>query len=230
MSERCVVLLSGGIDSTVLMYGLISEYEVWPLSVNYGQRHVRELTAARDVCADRGKWLLARYGCINLSTLSRFTRCALHGVGDIPEGPYTEENMGVCVSPNRNMILLGVAAGYAQSIGAVAVAYAAHTNDASVYPDCRPEFIKSVRETILLSTGVRLLAPFADWRKSSIVRFGKGLNVPFVRTWSCYKGGELHCGVCPTCLDRRGAFEQSGVPDPTQYVAEIIHTKGGNDV
>lgn len=222
--SRCVVLLSGGVDSTVLMYGLVSKHEVWPLSIDYGQRHVRELEAARDVCEARGGELLSRLRCIDLSNLSGLIKSALHGHADIPDGPYNADNVDVCVSPNRNMIFLAVAAGYAQSISAVHVAYAAHANDATVYPDCRPEFVQNVGETMCLGTGgkVSLLAPFVDWDKAMIVRFGRGLNVPFVKTWSCYKGGNVHCGVCPTCLDRKEAFKGAGIDDPTEYVAEVL--------
>lgn len=218
---KAVVLLSGGLDSTVLMYGLIERYEVWPLTINYGQRHVCEVTAARRVCEARGDWLLQRFQYVDLSSLSQAIKCALHGFGDIPVGPYASETIDTCVSPNRNMILLAIAAGYAMSIGAEHVAYAAHHNDAAVYADCRPKFVKSVGETIHLATDLKvaLLAPFVGWSKSSIVRFGKGLNVPFKWTYSCYNGGANHCGVCPTCLDRRNAFEHAGVEDPTYYTS-----------
>ncbi len=216
---KCVTLLSGGIDSTVMMYALVERYEVWPLTVNYGQRHLRETISARMVCEARGGSLLQRFEYIDLSGLAQTIKCALHGQGTIPDGPYTDETINSCVSPNRNMILLAVAAGYAQSIGASTVAYAAHANDSAVYPDCRPEFVKSVGETILLATGgiIGLLAPFITWHKSSIVRLGAGLNVPFKKTYSCYRGDEVHCGECPTCVDRKDAFVQADVADPTRY-------------
>ena len=216
---KTVVLLSGGIDSSVLTYALVSEYEVWPLFINYGQRHLREIDAANAVCVARGLWLSERLKFVDLSGLGKIIECGLHGQRLIPDGPYTEETIDACVSPNRNMILLAVAAGYAQSIGAEHVAYGAHTNDAVVYSDCRPEFVASVRETILLGTGskVALLAPFIGWTKTMIVKFGAGLTVPFAKTWSCYKGGLHHCGKCPTCLDRKEAFRLAGLEDPTHY-------------
>jgi len=216
---KAVVLLSGGIDSTVLMYALIAKYEVWPLTINYGQRHVREVVAARMVCGARGGGLLQRLLCIDLGDLGRHIGCTLHGQGDVAQGPYNAENVETMVSPNRNMILLSIAAGYAQSIGAERVAYAAHSNDGVVYPDCRPEFVEAVGEALCFGTGgkVQMFAPFISWCKSDIVTFGRGLNVPFAKTYSCYEGNELHCGTCPTCLDRQTAFEIADVEDPTRY-------------
>lgn len=219
MKKKAVVLLSGGIDSTTLMYALVADYEVWPLNINYGQRHSKELIAARGVCAARGDWLLQRWQCLDLSNLSGLIECVLHGKGEVPNGPYSKETLNVMVSPNRNMILLAIAAGYAQSIEAEYVAYAPHRNDAGGYPDCRPEFVESVKETILFGTGdkVTLITPFVTWSKAEVVRLGRGLNVPFVKTYSCYKGGELHCGKCPTCIERKQAFELAMVDDPTVY-------------
>jgi 7-cyano-7-deazaguanine synthase len=217
---RAVVLLSGGIDSTTLMYALVEKYEVWPLSIDYGQKHVRELQSARDVCLARGDWLLQRWQCFDLSNFPSLVESVLTGKGDVPEGAYDVDTIKVMVVPNRNMIFLSLAAGYAESIGAEYVAYAAHHNDAAVYPDCRPEFAKSVAETIQLGTGgnVSVLAPFIHFTKAEIVKLGKGLNVPFQKTWSCYKGEALHCGACPTCIDRKQAFKLAGVKDPTEYV------------
>jgi len=217
--QRAVVLLSGGLDSTTLMYALVEKYEVWPLSINYGQRHSKELQAARDVCLARGEWLVQRWQCFDLSNFPSLVECTLTGKGIVPSGVYSKETLSTLVVPNRNMIFLAIAAGYAQSIDAQYVAYAAHHNDSAVYPDCRPEFAMSVGETLQLGTGgcVSLLAPFVHFTKGEVVRFGKGLNVPFKKTWSCYKGLEKHCGVCPTCLDRKHAFSEADVEDPTEY-------------
>lgn len=217
---RAVVLLSGGIDSTTLMYGLVEKYEVWPLSIDYGQRHSRELTAARNVCIARGEWLAQRWQVFDMHNFASLIESVLTGKGEVSAGVYDKETIKQLVVPNRNMIFLSIAAGYAESINAECVAYAAHHNDAAVYPDCRPEFVMSVGETIQLGTGshVALLAPFIHFTKAEIVKLGKGLNVPFKKTWSCYQGGELHCGVCPTCDDRKKAFQLVGVTDPTEYV------------
>lgn len=217
--NRCVVLLSGGIDSTVLMYSLIAEYEVHPLTINYGQRHYKEVMAARNVCEARGNWLLRRWRYLDLGNLRFILPSALTGEGDVPEGGYDKETMSQTVVPNRNMIFLSIAAGYAEGINASFVAYAAHTEDHYLYPDTRPEFIDSVGETIKLGTGekVRLIEPFTYKTKSDIITFGKTFTVPFKSTWSCYRGGDIHCGECSTCIERREAFRLAKVVDPTEY-------------
>jgi len=218
--KRVVVLLSGGIDSAVLMYSLIAFHEVWPLTIGYGQRHGKEVIAARNLCGARGEWLLLRWKYLNLSSLGTLLPSALTGEGDIPVGVYDKETMSQTVVPNRNMILLALAAGYAEGLGAKHVAYAAHGGDHYLYPDCRPEFVDSVGKTIELGTGgkVKLLEPFVNKSKADVVALGRKLNVPLKLSWSCYQGGEFHCGVCGTCTERREAFEKAGVADPTRYV------------
>jgi 7-cyano-7-deazaguanine synthase len=125
--------------------------------------------------------------------------------------------MAATVVPNRKLILLAVAAGYAASRGAGAVAYAAHAGDHAIYPDCRPEFVAAAENAILAGCGVELLAPFLTMTKAEIVKTGAVCGFPFEFTWSCYKGLEIHCGKCGTCVERREAFELAGVPDPTIY-------------
>jgi len=224
MNEKCVVLLSGGIDSTVLMYSLVESYEIWPLTIGYGQRHHKEVMAARNVCEARGDWLLKRWKYLDLSNLRFVLPSALTGVGEVPKGEYDKEIMSQTVVPNRNMIFLAIASGCAEGLGAEHVAYAAHSNDTVVYPDCRPEFVRSVGETIKLGTGekVSLLEPFVYKTKADIVTLGRKLNVPLKLTWSCYEGKELHCGVCSTCLERKEAFKKARVEDPTKYIAEKL--------
>lgn len=219
MNKKCVVLLSGGIDSTVLMYSLISEYEVYPLTINYGQTHVKEVFAARNVCEARGEWLLKRWKYLDLSVLKTLLPSALTGMGEVPLGQYDKETMSQTVVPNRNMIFLAVAAGYAEGLSAECVAYAAHTEDHYLYPDTRPEFVQTVGLAIMRGTGakVSLLAPFTDKSKADIITFGKKFTVPFKLTWSCYKGEESHCGLCSTCRERKGAFKKAGIEDPTLY-------------
>ncbi len=216
MNKGCVVLLSGGIDSTVLLYSLVSEYTCYPLTIDYGQRHNKECLAARNVCEARDHNLLLRHKHLNLRNVKGLIHSALHGHGEIPEGHYTAECQALTISPNRNMLFLSIAAGYAQTIGAGYVAYAAHSNDRAVYPDCRPEFVKSVAETIRLGTGglVGLLAPFVDMTKTEIVRRGMKLTVPFRLTWSCYVGNDRPCGRCGTCVERVEAFRLAGTFDP----------------
>ena len=219
--QRCVILLSGGIDSTVLMYSLISQYEVYPLTVDYGQRHSKEVFAARNVCEARGSWLLHRWKYLDLGNLRDILPSALTGVGDVPEGKYDEVTMSKTVVPNRNAILLSLAYGYAMRIGAHFVAYAPHSEDHFVYRDCRPEFFTKFAEAEEAATGIKLLVPFGRKTKVDIIKLGRQLVVPFRMCYSCYAGGDVHCGKCSTCVERREAFKKAGVTDPTIY-------EGGN--
>ena len=224
MGKKCVILLSGGIDSTVLLYSLVYEYMCYPLTIDYGQRHYKECLAARNVCEARDPNLLVRHRHLDLRGVKSLIHSALHGFGDIPEGHYTAECQALTISPNRNMILLAIAAGYAQTIEAGFVAYAAHTNDRAVYPDCRPEFVASAIETIRLGTDglVEMLAPFVDMTKADIVRLGRRLNVPFGKTWSCYRGTDRPCLRCGTCVERTESFKLAGFPDSALTESEWV--------
>ena len=145
----------------------------------------------------------------------------------VAEGHYTEETMKSTVVPNRNMILLAVAAGHVISRGGGRVAYAAHGGDHAIYPDCRPEFADAMAHALSLAdwSTVELHRPFVGWSKADIVRRGAELEVPFAQTWSCYQGGEQHCGRCGTCIERREAFDLAGVPDPTPYAPTAPDTE-----
>lgn len=215
MNKKVVLVYSGGLDSTVLMYGLLNDgYEVLALGVNYGQRHRKELSAARTLAGIRGVPLQVA----DLSSL-RHLLAGSSQTDDsvqVPEGHYAAENMKLTVVPNRNMIMLAVAAGYAMSVGAGSVAYAAHAGDHAIYPDCRPEFADAVAQAVALADWrrVELLRPFVGMTKTQVASLGRGLGVPFELTWSCYKGGDVHCGKCGTCVERREAL---GMFDPTRY-------------
>lgn len=216
-----MVLHSGGLDSTVLLTKLVRDgYDCYPLTVNYGQRHVKEAAAAFLVCDYLGLWGVWRQ--LDLDNLSHFIHSALSGDGEIPYGHYEAESQKATVFPNRNMILLGIAAGYAETIGASFVAYAAHSNDRAIYPDCRPEFVKSAAETLRLGTDgkVRLVEPFVDMKKTEIAKLGVELGAPLELTWSCYKGGERPCLQCGTCLERTEAFHLSHTTDPALTAEE----------
>lgn len=214
--EKAVVLLSGGLDSTTLAYYLVKlGYEIWPLSINYGQTHKKEIVAARNICEDMG--IVSRQKIVNLDVLKNILPSTLTGVGAIPEGIYNEPSMSQTVVPGRNLIFLAVAAGYAQGIGATTVAYAAHAGDHFIYPDCRPEFAYAAADAIKRGYDIDLLFPFMQKTKSDIVKLGISLNVPYWKTWSCYKGGDLHCGKCGTCDERKKAFTEAGVKDSTEY-------------
>ena len=218
---KTVITYSGGLDSTVLLFHLLDlGHEVAALSVNYGQRHGCELDRAGEICGQLGVTHRTAdlSGARHLLGGSSLTSSEI----EVAEGHYTEENMKTTVVPNRNMILLALTTGYAISIGAGEVAYAAHSGDHAIYPDCRNEFADAMAAAIQLCdwNKVALVRPFVDWTKADIVRRGHELAVPFEQTWSCYKGGERHCGRCGTCIERREAFDLAGVEDPTEYARD----------
>lgn len=215
-----LVLLSGGMDSTVLLAQTIARSggdRVETLSVDYGQRHARELTAAAAIADHyRVPWDVA-----DLASLATLLRSALTGHGDIPEGHYADATMRATVVPNRNAVLLMVAAGYAASRGLSCVATAVHAGDHPVYPDCRPEFIDAASAAATLGTqgigDVQIVAPFVRMTKAQIAALGYAIDAPLDLTWSCYMGGGYHCGRCGTCVERAEAFAEAAIVDPTTY-------------
>lgn len=215
---KTVLIYSGGLDSTVLLYSLHKAgHELRTLSVNYGQRHAKELDAAKAITAQLG----IEHRVADLTSLTPLLGNSSLTDADIavPEGHYAEETMKATVVPNRNMILLSVAAGWAISEKADSVAYAAHSGDHAIYPDCRNEFAEAMDHAIRLADWheVRLDRPFVKKTKADIVTLGAELDVPFEQTWSCYQGGDIHCGRCGTCIERREAFHLAGVVDPIPY-------------
>jgi 7-cyano-7-deazaguanine synthase len=216
--QQGVLIYSGGLDSTTLLYHLIAtNYEVHCLSVHYGQRHRRELDAAREITNGLG----IDHRVVNLDALKQLlagSSLTQHEI-DVPVGHYAEESMKATVVPNRNMVLLSLATAWAVSLRAGVVWYGAHSGDHTIYPDCRPEFAQAMREAISLADWhtVTLEAPFTEFSKGDIVARGAELMVPFERTWTCYVGGDRHCGRCGACVERREAFELAGVSDPTEY-------------
>lgn len=215
---KTVIVYSGGLDSTVLLYHLrAAGHELHALSINYGQRHQCELDCAASICAE----LAIPQPTADLSAIQPLLagNSLTSPEIEVAEGHYTEESMKTTVVPNRNMIFLAIATGHALSIKAEQIAYAAHSGDHAIYPDCRNEFADAMATAIELADWdtVKLIRPFVDWSKADIVKRGAELGVPFAKTWSCYKGGELHCGRCGTCIERREAFDLAGVVDPTPY-------------
>jgi 7-cyano-7-deazaguanine synthase len=212
---RGVLILSGGVDSTTLLYKMLSDgYEVTALTFNYAQRHKKEIDCAKAIAEK----LHIKHKIVDLRTLvSLLGDSALLGGKDVPSCHYTEEAAKKTVVPNRNMIMLSVAAGYAEAHEISDVFYAAHKNDSTIYPDCRPEFVQALRPAIRLATAwhpVELQAPFVDMSKAEIVRLGLALKVPYELTWSCYRGEEHPCRSCPTCIEREEAFSLNGRMDP----------------
>lgn len=222
-NRKAVAIVSGGMDSVTLAYLLDSEgYELHLLAIDYGQRHVKEIGYARR-CAER---LGASFDVADISGVGRLLGgSALTDDVEVPHGHYAAENMAVTVVPNRNAIMLSIAYGVAVARKAALVAAAVHTGDHYVYPDCRPGFIeafdKMQREAVegFGDESLHLYAPFIEMTKAGIVEVGTKLGVPYEDTWSCYEGGESHCGLCGTCTERKEAFELAGVPDPTEYRA-----------
>ncbi len=222
MSEsqlRTIVVCSGGLDSVTLAYKVAKErHLVGLLAFDYGQRHVKELEFAQLAAHSLG----VEFRKADLSGLGGLlSGSALTDDIDVPDGHYAEQSMKITVVPNRNAIMLAIAFGYATAQKASAVAMAVHGGDHFIYPDCRPEFIQSfaqMQQYALDGLGeVSLYTPFITAGKEAIAAEGAKLQVPFQHTWSCYKGGEIHCGRCGTCVERQEAFHLAGVKDPTHY-------------
>ncbi len=212
MAAKTVCLLSGGMDSTTLLYHLIDMGdEVLALSFDYGQRHQKELEFAARACAR----LSVAHKVVDLGGVSEL----LHGSAltspnvKVPHGHYEDQSMKSTVVPNRNMILMSIAGGYAVAEGCGRLAVAVHGGDHAVYPDCRPQFIAGF-EAVLQSGNygrVSVYVPFLNWTKTDIARLGLKLGIDYERdTWSCYEGGELPCGKCGTCVERAEALAAAG--------------------
>lgn len=225
---KVLVLSSGGVDSTTCLARAVAEHgaaNVLALSLFYGQKHSRELAAARAVAA----YYQVRHIELDLSAVFAHSDCALLSQNDaaIPHIAYAEqlaERAGSPVTtyvPFRNGLFIAAAASIADSEGCAVIYYGAHRDDAAgnAYPDCSEAFYAAMNRAISEGTGgaVRLAAPFIDSNKAGVVAEGLRLGVPYELTWSCYEGGELPCGVCGTCRDRIAAFRQNGVADPLQY-------------
>jgi len=217
-TKRVLVLLSGGIDSVTAFHDALQDSEVAAaLSFDYGSKHnAREIPFAQSHCREAG----IEHRVVRLGFIEKHFRSSLLKSGpDIPEDPYDEESMRSTVVPFRNGIMLSIATGLAASRDATAVVIGAHGGDHSIYPDCRPDFMQAMAAAMRAGTyaGIDLLRPFISRSKAQVVARAAELGVDLSRTWSCYKGGELHCGVCGTCRERRAAFRAAGVPDPTEY-------------
>lgn len=216
---KTIVVCSGGLDSVTLAHKVAAEDGDFCLvSFDYGQRHKKELAYAKK-CGAR---LPARHRIVDIAAVGRLlSGSALTDEQAVPDGHYAEETMCITVVPNRNAIMLAIAFGAAAAEQAGRVAAAMHGGDHFIYPDCRPAFIQAFetmqRQALDGVADVALYTPFLLLSKADIVGEGARLGVPFEETWSCYKGGALHCGRCGTCVERREAFHLAGVRDPTAY-------------
>lgn len=218
--KRTVVVASGGLDSTVaLALHHHRRQQLITVTVNYGQRHRRELDAAAAVAEHYG----ADHVQVDVPALAGVLGgSALTDPGvEVPLGHYAAPSMAATVVPNRNAILANIAVGVAVARKADAVVLGVHAGDHPIYPDCRPSFVAALNQCVAQATAgyhtPNVEAPFVTWTKDEVVRLGSLLRAPLGLTWSCYQDGILHCGRCGTCVERREAFELAGLNDPTEY-------------
>ena len=211
-----VIIVSGGLDSITLLHDK-AETIALAISFDYGQNHSKkELPYAEYHCQKLG----IPHITIPLTFMHQYFKSSLlEGAEAIPEGHYEEENMKSTVVPFRNGIMLAIATGIAESHELKRVYIANHGGDHTIYPDCRPEFIDAMDKATSAGTfvDVRVEAPYTNISKADIVRRGTALGIDYAKTWSCYKGSEMHCGKCGTCVERKEAFADAGVKDPTEY-------------
>ena len=214
--KNSVIIVSGGMDSITLLYDHKDEIALG-ISFDYGSNHnAREIPFAKMHCERLG----IKHITINLDfMLQYFKSSLLDGAEAIPEGHYADDNMKSTVVPFRNGIMLSIAIGIAESNNLDQVFIANHGGDHTIYPDCRPEFINAIDAAATAGTynNVKVVAPYTKITKSDIARIGKKLGIDYTETWSCYKGGEVHCGKCGTCVERKEALAEAGIEDKTIY-------------
>ncbi|QBD83162.1 7-cyano-7-deazaguanine synthase QueC [Ktedonosporobacter rubrisoli] len=244
--DQAVLVVSGGMDSCVLAYYYAAAgFDLHLLSFDYGQKHVKELEYAhkyiarlRERFAQGEQGLRVQHEILSLpiaSLLPDSTCALLNDEEPMPYGHYSDESMKTTVVPYRNPNMLLQAATVAWGEGASVVAYAAHQGDHAIYPDCRPAFVNAFNAMLAAAMdgpAPIVQTPFLQFSKAQIARLGASLDVPFELTWSCYEGGrkgygELHCGRCGTCVERRWSFAQAGLSDPTHYASEALDEDEG---
>lgn len=223
--SKILLIFSGGMDSATLLWKLLTDgHQVDAISFDYGQRHIAELESAKQMITytEKNKNIKIRHDVIDVKPIFVHINSSSLTNPDIevPNCYYTEDIAKITVVPNRNQILLSIAVGIAAARKIEKVAYAAHAGDWSIYPDCRTEFMESLKETTRLSTlwhPVEITAPFIHMTKADIVKQGLELGVPYILTRSCYNAGNLSCGTCPTCVERIEAFKLNDTTDPLNY-------------
>jgi 7-cyano-7-deazaguanine synthase len=217
MSAKVVVIYSGGMDSyTVLNKAMQQGYDVHAVSFNYGQRHSKELLFAKKVCEQHN----IEHKVVDISSINQLIGgSALTDDIDVPQGHYQEESMKTTVVPNRNMIMLSMAVGYAVSIEAEAVYFGAHSGDHAIYPDCRTEFVDAMNDVCKIANyqAVEVRAPYLAASKTDILREGLAMDLDYNDTWTCYNGQEKACGKCGACQERLEAFSENNTIDPIDY-------------
>lgn len=218
--KKTIVVLSGGLDSTTLLYKIVSEsYDprnVKAISFNYGQRHSKELEMAKETCKKLG----VEHRIEDLTNLKGLlSGSALTDDIEVPEGHYADENMKATVVPNRNAIMANIAIGWAVALDFDRVALGVHAGDHAIYPDCRPVFIKAlaVLAEVANYKAIEIYTPFLYFSKGQIISAGKQFNVDYSLSWTCYKGEQKACGKCGSCVERKEAFEVNGMEDPLIY-------------
>lgn len=217
MNKKVVVIYSGGMDSfTVLNQAMQQGYEVYALTFNYGQRHVKEVEVAKAFCERRK----INHKVIDISAINEIIAgSSLTSDIPVPSGDYDGDNMASTVVPNRNMILLSLAIGYAVSIKAEKVFYGAHSGDHLIYPDCRPEFVEQMNQVAAIANfeKVAIETPFLHKSKIEILQAGLDMGLDYGETWTCYNGRALACGECGSCKERLEAFAHFNKVDPLGY-------------
>ncbi len=217
MSQKVVVIFSGGMDSfTVLNLAAKQGLEVFALSFDYGQKHKKELDYAARACTILG----VKHKVVDISAINQLIGgSSLTSDIEVAEGHYEEESMKSTVVPNRNMILLSMAVGYAVSISANKVYYGAHAGDHAIYPDCRPEFVNKMNALCAIANyeAVEIVTPYLDVSKTAILTAGLEMGLDYNQTWTCYNGREKACGKCGACQERLEAFTENGISDPLEY-------------
>lgn len=215
-TKNSLIILSGGMDSVTMLYEYADSIEL-AVSFDYGSNHnEREIACAALHC----RKLEIEHLVIDLSFIGRYFHSSLlEGADAVPDGDYDFDNMKSTVVPFRNGIMLSAAAGLAESHGLTRVMIANHSGDHAIYPDCRASFIKAMATAISEGTydNIMLYAPYTMLTKAEIAVRGKNLGIDYSQTYSCYKGGEKHCGQCGTCRERRAALAEAGIADNTDY-------------
>lgn len=212
-----VIIVSGGMDSITLLHEYADRIAL-AVTFDYGSKHnANEIPFAKLHCERLG----IKHIVIPLGFMADYFKSSLlMGGEEIPEGSYDDENMKSTVVPFRNGIMLAIACGLAESNGLTKVMLANHFGDHAIYPDCREDFVKAMSQAMQFGTyeHIQIVAPYTNITKTDIARHGKNMGIDYTETWSCYKGGEKHCGKCGTCTERKEALRDAGIEDKTEYL------------